>query len=54
MNRKKIGETLEKQLELLSERSVGLPISDSDGLARLTDAMCNLVNHMAIVGCGRD
>lgn len=37
-----VRETLEKQLQLLSERSHDVPPSDSEGLARLTKAMCAL------------
>ena len=38
----KVRETLEKQLQLLSERSRETLPSDCDGLARLTEAMCAL------------
>lgn len=38
----KVGETLEKQLQLLSERSREVGVLDPVGLARLTEAMCAL------------
>ena len=40
MERKKVRETLEKQLELLSERSTGTKERDYTELAELTKAMC--------------
>lgn len=40
----KVRETLEKQLQLLSERSREVPLGDCDGLAKLTEAMCALTD----------
>jgi len=54
MNRKEVRDTLEKQLQLLSERSHSEPQCTLSELAELTKAMCNLVNYMGIFGCGQD
>lgn len=42
MSRKEIKETLEKQLQLLSERSAGIENSDCWELEGLTKSMCLL------------
>lgn len=44
MDCKKIEEALEKQLQLLSERSGSLNEKDCDGLMKLTQSMCLVVN----------
>lgn len=44
MSGNEIRETLEKQLQLLSERSAGLNKLDSTGLLELTKAMCLLAD----------
>ena len=49
MSNKEVRELLEKQLQLLSERSFGETQCNLGELARLTEAMCRLVDYVAAI-----
>lgn len=49
MGRNDIRETLEKQLQLLSERSADAKNWDYMGLVEITKAMCTLVNTITFL-----
>lgn len=49
MTNEEVRKTLEKQLQLLSERSFGETQCSLGELARLTESMCRLVDYLAAV-----
>lgn len=53
MSGPEVRETLEKQLQLLSERSFAETQCSLGELAKLSEAMCRLVDYIVAIGPGR-